>query len=140
MNTEISHKIVSHVSKIVSIASAFHAKFGRDYRLDNNSPAQAWELYRKFMSEQNTIASLLETEAIEKPYSRYGEWWERRDMIDCGLLNELAAEANTLVERVAYLEAMGRSTVDNATLIVVQQAIAGLLHPSTRQINLRHSA
>jgi len=52
------------------------------------------------------------------------------------MLSELAANAMSLVERCAYLAAEGRSTVNAPVLLIVQQAIAGLLHPATRPVKL----
>ena len=132
MNIATAHRIMMHISNIAALAATFQAKFGRDYRLNNDSPAQAWELYRQLMAEQTNIATELEPMAVETPYSRYGKWWERRDVIDSGLLNELSAEGMSLVERCAYLNAMEQSTVNAPSLVIVQQSIAGMLHPATR--------
>lgn len=140
MNTQIAQTIVAHVANIARIASTFHAKFGRDYRLQADSPAQAWELYRQVMAEQANIASLLEAEALNTPYSRYGKWWERRDMIDTGILNQLEEDAMNLVERAAYLQAMEQGTHNAPALLVLQQSIAGILHPATRQTSLEHAS
>jgi hypothetical protein len=139
MNIQTAQTIVTHVANIARIASTFHAKFGRDYRLQADSPAQAWELYRQVMAEQATIASLLEAEALNSPYSRYGKWWERRDIIDTGILNQLEEDAMNLVERTAYLQAMEQSTQGAPALLVLQQSIAGILHPATRQTSLEHT-
>jgi hypothetical protein len=136
MNIATTHRIMMHVSNIAALAATFQAKYGRDYRLNNDSPAQAWELYRQLMAEQTNIAAELETIALESPYSRYGKWWERRDVIDSGLLNELSAEAMTLVERCAYLNAMEQSTENAPSLVIVQQSIAGMLHPATRPMSV----
>jgi hypothetical protein len=136
MNITIAQRIVMHITSIATLSATFQAKYGRDYRLTNDSPAVAWELYRQFMAEQVQIVSLLEPLALENPYSRYGKWWERRDVIDNGLLNELTSNAMTLVERCAHLEAIGHSTENAPSLIIVQQSIAGMLHPATRQTNI----
>ena len=138
MNINTAHRIVAHVANLTALASTFQAKFGRDYRLTGDSPAEAWELYRSIMAEQANIADLLETTALQTPYSRYGQWWERRDVIDQAMLNELAANAMSLVERCAYLAAEGRSTVNAPVLLIVQQAIAGLLHPAARSAERSH--
>lgn len=136
MNISQAQRIMMHVANIATIGATYQAKFGRDYRLTPESPAAAWELYRNLMSEQTNIASLLEPAALHTPYSRYGKWWERRDVIDSGLLNELTADAMTLVERCAYLDAMNQSTVNAPSLVIVEQSIAGMLHPATRQTSV----
>lgn len=137
MNAQTTQSILIHVANIARISSAFHAKFGRDYRLSTDSTAQAWELYRQFMAEQANIASLLDPEALNNPFSRHGKWWERRDMIDTGILNQLEEDAMTLIERCAYLQAIDQCTDNAPALLVVQQSIAGILHPSTRQTSVR---
>ncbi len=136
MDIQNAQTLVIHVSNIARIASTFHAKFGRDYRLQSDSPAQAWELYRQLMAEQANVASMLEAEALRTPYSRYGKWWERRDVIDNGILNQLEEDVMNLVERTAYLQAMEQSTLNAPALLVLQQSIAGMLHPATRQTSL----
>ncbi|XWX03643.1 hypothetical protein VZO05_14140 [Aggregatilineales bacterium SYSU G02658] len=137
MNLNIAQRIIAHVANLTALASTFQAKFGRDYRLTGDSPAAAWELYRSIMAEQTNIASLLEPAALQTPYSRYGKWWERRDVIDQAILNELGADAMTLVERCAYLSAEGKPTENSPVLLVVQQSIAGMLHPSTRPVAVK---
>lgn len=136
MNINTAQRIMMHVANLATIAMTFQAKFGRDYRLNAESAPQAWELYRQMMAEQTNIANLLEASALENPYSRYGKWWERRDVIDSALLNELSAEALTLLERSAYLAATDQNTVNAPSLIIVQQSIAGMLHPATRQTSV----
>lgn len=140
MKIQTAHRIMAHVANITTLAATFQAKYGSDYRLTSDSPAPSWELYRALMAEQANVAGLLEPIALETPYSRYGKWWERRDVIDSGLLNELSAIAMTLVERCAYLEAMNHSTVNAPSLVIVQQSIAGMLHPSTRQLMVSSEA
>lgn len=140
MNVAIAQRIVAHVAHLTALASAFQAKFGRDYRLTGDSPSIAWELYRNIMAEQTNIANLLEPAALQTPYSRYGQWWQRRDVIDQAMLNELAADALRLVERAAYLEAEGKPTENAPVLLVVQQSIAGMLHPATRPVSVKAPA
>jgi hypothetical protein len=136
MNINTAQRIMMHVANLATVAMTFQAKFGRDYRLNSESAPLAWELYRQMMAEQTNIANLLEANALENPYSRYGKWWERRDVIDSALLNELSAEALTLLERSAYLAATDQNTVNAPSLIIVQQSIAGMLHPATRQTSV----
>jgi hypothetical protein len=136
MNITTAQRIMMHVASLATVAMTFQAKFGRDYRLNADSTPLAWELYRQMMAEQTNIANLLETSALENPYSRYGKWWERRDVIDSALLNELSAEALTLLERSAYLAATDQNTVNAPSLVIVQQSIAGMLHPATRQTSV----
>lgn len=135
MKIQHAHQIAEHISKIAEIASTFYARYGSDYRLDDNSPAEAWALYRRFMNEQAEVASLLDTDALDKPFIRYERWWERRDVITSGLVNELAAEALRLIENSAYLTATGGDS-NSRSLRNIQEAIAGLLHPATRRHNI----
>lgn len=137
MNVVKAQKIAQHVAKIAELATSFHARFGTNFRLNEESPAQAWEMYRSFMAEQAQIAALLDLDALAKPYYRWEKWWERRDVMNTGLVNELATEAIRLVERAAYIEAVGEAASEDA-MRVIQEGIAGLLHPMTRQLGLDH--
>jgi hypothetical protein len=133
MTIRNAEQIVQHVTRIAQIATKFYALFGSDYRMSENSPARAWDLYREFMNEQALIASLLDSRALDKPFIRYEKWWERRDVINTGLVNEMASETLRLVEHAAYLEAIGEKPDDSISLLGIQESLAGMLHPATRR-------
>lgn len=133
MNVSIAQQISSRVSKIAELSAIFNAKYGCNYRLNPESPTEAWDLYHQLMAEQAQIASLLDNEAVSKPYVRFERWWERRDVINTALVNEMASETIRLVERAAYLMAVEHDQNAQSSLRVIQEGIAGLLHPATRQ-------
>ncbi len=134
MNINKAQTILNHVGQLARIVGTFQARFGRDYRINDSSSTVALDLYRQAMAEQTHIANLLAPQAVANAYSRYGKWWERRDMLDTAMVNALSQEAITLVERCAYLVAEGQPTEDAPSLMIVQQSIAGMLHPSTRPL------
>jgi hypothetical protein len=118
MNIKSARKIAKHVAKIAEVSAAFQAKYGCDYKMTENSPAEAWELYNAFVALQDKIAILLDAEAVNKAHVRWEAWWERRDVINVALVNHLSGET--------WREAAPTS------LLGIQETIAGLLHPATR--------
>lgn len=136
MNINTAQTILNHVGQIARIVGTFQARFGRDYKLSDTTSGMALDLYRQAMAEQAQIASLLEPQALTQAYSRYGKWWDRRDMLDTSMVNALSQEAITLVERCAYVVANGETAENAPSLLIVQQSIAGMLHPSTRPLTV----
>jgi hypothetical protein len=130
MDIKSARKIAKHVAKIAEVAAAFHAKYGCDYKMSENSPEEAWELYREFMTLQDKIVTLLDAEAVGKAHVRWEAWWERRDIISIALVNHLSSEVFRLIERAAYLDA--RQETAPTSMLGIQETIAGLLHPATR--------
>lgn len=135
MNTAAARDIVCRVAYLAELAAMFTATYGTNYRLTDDSPREAWDLYRSVMALQTEIAGLLEPEALQTPYSRYGEWWKRMDVIDSALVNELASEGFNLIGRCAYLTVHEKTRWTHSDL-VLQRSIAGLLHPAARQAQL----
>jgi hypothetical protein len=130
MNIKQAHKIAKHVAKIAEVAATFYAQYGSDYKMTENSPKPAWELYREFMARQAKIVKLLDETAIHQAHVRWEPWWERRDVMNIALVNHLSSETFRLIERAAYLDALREDS--QASLIGIQETIAGLLHPKTR--------
>ncbi|MEL7434915.1 MAG: hypothetical protein AAFN11_13300 [Chloroflexota bacterium] len=138
MNVQSAKKIHKRVAQLAETATIFYAKFGANYQMTEDSPARAWELYKDFMTRQAQIASLLSNRAIANPYVRWERWWENRDVMNIALVNELGTEALRLVERVSYLHATNQPTANELSIEALEQSIAGLLHPITRQQKLAH--
>lgn len=138
MNIETAKKIHKRVAQLAEIATTFYAKFGANYQMTEDSPVQAWELYRVFMTRQAQIASMLSNRAVANPYVRWERWWESRDVMNIALVNEMGNNALRLVERVSYMEATNQPTANEMSIEALEQSIAGLLHPITRQQKLAH--
>ena len=130
MNVKNAHKIAKQVAKIAEVVAAFHAQYGSDYKINENSPASAWDLYHEFMKRQAKIVKLLDAEAVNQAHVRWERWWERRDVISIALVNHLSSETFRLIERAAYLNA--KSEESQTSLLGIQETIAGLLHPQIR--------
>src|SRR5688572_10198760 len=133
MNIVRARKIHCSIASIAELASSYNARFGSQTRITDKSPAEAVEIFNRFMAEQAIIASLLDTKPVNAPYLRWEKWWESRDVMNIGLVNELATAALRLVEHLACLEAMGKNPDTEASVCSLQEAIAGLLHPTARQ-------
>ncbi|MCU0514951.1 MAG: hypothetical protein MUE40_20540 [Anaerolineae bacterium] len=138
MNTETAKAIVCKVAHLAELAATFNATYGANYRMTEDSPREAWALYREIMAVQAHIAGLLDGEALRTCYSRYGEWWKRMDVMDSALVNEIASEGFSLINRCAYLDVHDSSRWTHSDL-VLQRSIAGLLHPATRQVELANA-
>lgn len=130
MNIKSAHKIAKQVAKIAEVAAAFYAQYGSDYKMTENSPASAWDLYREFMARQAKIVNLLDENAVNQAHVRWEAWWKRRDVINIALVNHLSSETFRLIERAAYLDALHEDS--QSSLMGIQETIAGLLHPTTR--------
>jgi hypothetical protein len=131
MNVTAARDLAQHVACLAEYVATFTALYGAHYRMSDSSPLQARDLYRQIMTTQSEIAGKLDVDALLSPYSRYGEWWKRQDVIDNALVNELASEVFSLIGRCAYMAANEKSCSFGADL-VLQRSIAGLLHPATR--------
>jgi len=138
MDLRTARDIAKQVTRMAETVTAYYAHFPHDYHLSENSPADAWKLYQKFMERQAKIAMLLDRDAITTPFTRWERWWERCDVMRISTVNELAQETMRLVERAAYLQATGESTIREEGLRHIQETIAGMLHPTTRQQALSH--
>jgi hypothetical protein len=139
MNVTAARDLAQHVASLAEQVATFTAIYGAHYRMTESSPLPAWDLYRQIMATQTEIAGKLDADAFHTPYSRYGEWWKRHDVIDNALVNELASEVFSLIGRCAYLAANEKSCSFGSDL-VLQRSIAGLLHPATRPVVLESEA
>lgn len=130
MNVNKAREITQNIVELKAVAAAFASTYGSDYRLTEDSSKHALELYRRGMDLQAAIASLLHPEALSGAYSRYGHWWERGDMIPSVLVNEMAHVVFELVGRYAYSQGATESGADSYNTLVLEQCLAGMLHPS----------
>lgn len=132
MDVVTAREVMAETARLIEYSAAFQAAYGRFYTLKPGSPPDAWARYNGIMDSQTRIARLLNvTPGTQTPH-RCGEWWKREDVIDTGVLRELAAEASNLLISCAFFE--GAATHDRDWSYVVelsQRSIAGMLHPST---------
>ena len=127
-----ARQIAVNVIRLAELVARFQAKYGRNYVLAANCPEDAYKLYEEILGEQAAIAELLDPQALDIAYHRFGEWWTRHDVIDSAIVNEMVLDACNLVNRAGYLEEKGQ--VDSQTLLPIEKSIAGMLHPSARQM------
>lgn len=138
MDLHTAREISKQITHMAEAVTTYYANFAPNYRLTEESPAHAWKMYQAFMQRQAEIAVLLDSDAVATPFTRWERWWERCDVMRIALVNELAQEGMRLVERAAYLEAIGAESRQEQGLRNIQEAIAGMLHPTTRQQALSH--
>jgi hypothetical protein len=138
MNVMTARHIAEHVAELKGISASFTAHYGANYCMTEESPRNAIELYRMSMSIQAKIISLLHPEALNQAYSRYGNWWERAEMIPPSIVNEIATTVFELIGRCAYAEDPETGDIALHNTLVLEQCIAGMLHPSTHITALEH--
>lgn len=129
MNINNARRIHCAIAKLAEIAAFYQARFGNHQRITADTPAEAVELYKAFMSEQSNLASLLDNKALSAPYTRWEKWWEHRAVMSIALVNEMSEATLRLLEHIAYLEAMGKNPDNEASVCSLQETIAGMLHP-----------
>lgn len=131
MNTANARTILAETARLVELTATFEARYGKNYRMSANSPTDAWKLHHAILDTQHIIAHLLDPHIIENPHSRYGKWWERHDVMEASMAQQLIAEVAHLIAVVAHYEVNeqdGKATWSHA-LNTTQGAIAGMLHP-----------
>ena len=140
MNARIAREMAAQIANLAELVAVFTAHYGSGYRMTEDSPAHAWELYQRIMTLQTNIANHLGQDALASPkFSRPGEWWKRQDVPDVAIINELAQDVFHLVARCAYHEALAHEAGHTDTAFVLERSIAGILHPTTRKSELTHS-
>ncbi len=139
MNVKNAHEIVVLAARLIEQTAMFQTCFGRDYILKPGSPSEAWALYESVAYTQAEIARLLDPETTDNPHHRHGEWWQRRDMMDVAVAQQLMIEAGHLLACCATHVANQPPTDFSYVIICSQMAIAGMLHPSSVQIGLDSS-
>lgn len=131
MNTANARTILAETARLVEMTAIFQARYGKNYRISALSPKDAWTLHNTILDTQHIIAHLLDPNIIENPHSRYGKWWERHDVMEASMAQQLITEVAHLIAAVAHYEANeqdGKATWSHA-LTTTQCAIAGMLHP-----------
>lgn len=128
------YTILEKTGKLVELTATFHALYGKDYRLKPGSPQEAWALYDSIYRTQVEIANLLDSYMIDAPHYRYGQWWERLDVMDVSIAQELLCEVSHLIACMAHHEVQQPETDYSYVIHRSQSAIAGMLHPAALQV------
>lgn len=133
MNTALARLVAAKVAELIEIASIFQSCYGKDYQMKPGSPGHAWELYQAMCEQQAAIGRLLDADALENPAQRLPQWWKFQEVIDTGMVAQMAQEAYHLIACCASFEANPAAST-SPVIGSSQRAIAGLLHPSTRMV------
>lgn len=136
MNTTTALALTAHAAELIRLTASYQATYGRGYPLKPGSGAHAWGLYDAIMAEQVAIAEQLTPDALEEPRIVHLKWWERQDVPDLPMANELMQEISRLIACCAYIEAQSGSTDWSYAVFCSQAVIAGMLHPAARQLAL----
>jgi len=133
MNTETARQLFNETACLVELASTFQAAYGKNTRVKPASARDVWAIYHDLCNAQHRIAALLDPEALETPVSTYGEWWKRQDVPDMGTANALVMQASQLIAACAHFNVSNNGLNFSRTVVALQSAIAGILHPSVIQ-------
>lgn len=139
MNTALARHLAAKVAELIELASIFQSCYGKNYQMKPGSPERAWELYNMMNAQQTAIARLLDTDALEDPAQRLPQWWKWQEMMDTGMVAQMAQEAYHLIACCASFEA--HPNADRSPVISTsQRVIAGMLHPSSRMVAMGEMA
>jgi hypothetical protein len=136
INSKTARQIINDAAHLLEQVAIYQAKYGRSYTVTPMSPEEAKSLTQKIFALQCKIAESLDPEALLNPHYKCGEWWERQEVIDIGVVQELVSEACHLVSCCAYFSADSRGMEGSYAVRSAQSTLAGLLHPATRKIAL----
>jgi hypothetical protein len=134
MNTNTVRQLIDEIANLAERVATFQARYGRNYTLKPGSPEEAWDLYNAIQDGQSIIAGMLEDDPRQNPHYRYGRWWERHEVLDTGVAQDLLAEAGHLLAHCAYASADADRTDYHYVMYTSQCNIAGMLHPVALQI------
>jgi len=136
MNMTIAQQLLCEAGRLLSLVAVFQARYGKNYNLIATSPEAAWRLHRQIFDAQRSVARLLVDSARENPRPRYGQWWDRQDVLDTSLAHEIVSQASHLVTACAYEEASYQinDRQESHSVLSIQRAIAGTLHPNSLHI------
>jgi len=140
MNSETARQIISDAAYLLEQVATYQAKFGRSYTITPLSPPEVQSLTQSIFELQCKIAAALDPTSLTNPHYKCGEWWERQEVIDIGVVQELVNEACHLVSCCAYFSAEARGMEGSYAVRSAQSTLAGLLHPATRQVALATGA
>ena len=133
MNRDKARQLATEATLLAEFVAEFQATYGRNYRLGVGSPDDAWTLDEAIRRQLVAIAGLLDEEALANPFTKWGEWWERYDVIDNAMVNEIVMRVYELIRACAFKQETYQTQL-------VQSAIAGLLPPHVRQLGLAEIA
>jgi len=136
MNTANAHTILSETARLVELTAIFQARYGKNYRITATSANDAWKLHHAILDTQHIIANLLDPQILEHPHNRYGKWWDRHDVMEASMAQQMINEVAHLIAVIAHYEANeqdGKATWSHA-LTTTQSAIAGILHPTAFEV------
>lgn len=131
MNTANARTILAETARLVELTAIFQARYGKAYKVTATSPNDAWKLHHAILDTQHIIANLLDPQILEHPHNRYGKWWDRHDVMEASMAQQLINEVAHLIAVVAHCDANqqdGKATWSHA-VNTTQSAIAGILHP-----------
>jgi len=136
MDTAKARQIATEAIMLVELVGQFQSTFGREYRMRPGSPELAWNLDKQIQGQQVAIAKLLDIDALEHAFTRYGYWWERCDVIDDYITAEIAAESIRLLSACSHFAGNLDGVEWSPAIQVIQRSISGMLPPHCRQMGM----
>jgi hypothetical protein len=137
MNTTTARNILNEAAHLMELTASFQARYGRAYRISISSPADASDLHNQILDIQSIIANLLDPEALNEAHAPYGQWWQRHDVMEASMAQQLISEISYLITSTAHVcsnQSEGKETMHHAVKMT-QRAIAGMLHPDCFKVH-----
>lgn len=136
MNIQNARAILTEAARLIELTAKFQARFGKQVKLNINTPQDAWALYDQIMDSQSIIANLLHPAALRNPQKTFGAWWQRYDVMDVGLAQHLLAETSHLLSCTVYRDYQAEDGSEARSIAVeaAQRSVAGLLNPRSYEI------
>ncbi|MFW5749057.1 MAG: hypothetical protein ACOCYT_05535 [Chloroflexota bacterium] len=136
MNTSVARTILNEAARLVELTATFQAYYGRGFKMSRNNPQPVWDQYNAIMDTQSIIANLLDPDALKEAHHRFGRWWERQDVMDAAMAQQLINEVSRLIASTAHVESHQATDEDALCWGIksTQRAIAGMLHPESYRV------
>lgn len=134
MDMQTAINMSTRTAELVGMCSAFQAKYGAHFTFKPGSAPETWEQLHAIMNKQAEIARMLDAEALAQPHVTLGKWWERSELPELSTVARLMDEVTRLIGACAYCELQPDGPEVSYTVKAAQSVIAGLLHPTARQL------
>ncbi len=132
MEIKTVHHILDEAARLIELTASFQARYGRLYKMNANSPTEAWQLYHDIMQSQAIIASYLDWGVLDDVQSPYGRWWDHADVMEPIMAQQVLTNSAQLLSSVVHAETLNPTSISYA-VHSMQRAIAGVLHPASYQ-------
>lgn len=130
MEIKTVHTILDEAARLIELTASFQVQYGRAYKMNANTPQEAWQLYHDIMQSQAIIASYLDIDVINDIQYPYGCWWDHADVMEPIMAQQVLNNVAQLLSSVVHAKTLSPNSISYA-VHSLQRAIAGMLHPDS---------